>query len=494
MLRGRLTAAGAAELEHLHQATLTVLERTGLKLRGRFLLEALADAGCRVDFEQERAWFRPDVVERQIAAQRGRYRLVRSSLWYPFCRELPRDDVAVPNAFTCDFGFATPWLYDLPSGEYRRPTAQDQIDMIRLGNALDCVRAVCAPLICADVDPRLEIIESAGLLLRYTAKPGWVGTSCAAEVPYLAELAQLVTRNDAERLRTQPPLFVHAYCTTSPLKIDARSCAVLQEALKHRFPVNFAPMPILGATTPVTPAGSAVVAAAEILGGITASSLIAPDLFYYATSISGEMDMRTTQVCYASPAAILTDMLLHQLFRERYGLVLNVEPAYVEAKTPGIQAAWMKCFRQMAFGASVSHSLPLGLLDNGAVFSPAQAMLDLDANRALFGFAQGATVNDETLCVDLIDRMGFCESSSYLETDHTAEHFREVLWDPAYFERGYRGDAPRLPHDEDTKLLRQADLAWRDLVAGQRDPQRPETFLSEVGRIVAAARAELLAR
>ena len=47
------------------------------------------------------------------------------------------------------------------------------------------------------------------------------------------------------------------------------------------------------------------------------------------------MDMRTTQVCYSTPAAVLTDVALHELFRVKYGLVHNVEPAYVEAKVPG---------------------------------------------------------------------------------------------------------------------------------------------------------------
>jgi trimethylamine--corrinoid protein Co-methyltransferase len=109
---------------------------------------------------------------------------------------------------------------------------------------------------------------------------------------------------------------------------------VLEEALKYGFPVNFAPMPILGATAPMTPAGAAIVAAAEILGCMTATSLIDPDVYYFFTSITGEMDMKTTQVCYGTPAAILTDVALHQLFRRRYGLVHNVEPGYVEAKSP----------------------------------------------------------------------------------------------------------------------------------------------------------------
>jgi len=492
MLKGLLKALDAQGMERIHQGALTVLEQTGLKIRGRFLLEALADAGCRVDFAQHRAWFKPDLVEKQIAAQRGRYKMVRSSLWYPFCREMPQDDVAVPDEFVCDYGFATPTLYDFPTGQFRRPTAQDQVGMIRLGNGLDCVRAVCAPLICADVDSRIEIIESARLLLRHTTKPGWVGTSCAAEVKYLAELAALVAGGDEERLRTQPPIFVHAYCTTSPLKIEARSCEVLQEALKYKFPVNFAPMPILGGTTPVTPTGSAIIATAEILGGITACSLIAPDVFYFATAISGAMDMRTTQVCYATPAAILTDAMLHQLFRRRYGLVLNVEPAYVEARVPGIQAAWMKCFRQMAFGCTASHSFPLGLLDNGAVFSPTQAMLDLDANRAMHLFARGVEIAEETLGLDLIQAMEFCEGTSYLTTEHTARHFRSVLWDSAYFDRTYRRDGPIHAPEEDGKLLRKADAAWREIVAAQRDPDIAPDFLAELDRIVAAARQELL--
>lgn len=493
MLRCLLKVLDETQMERIHNAALRVLEETGLVIRGDFLLEALADAGCKVDFSGQRVWFKPDLIESQIEGQRDRYKMVRSSLWYPFCREMPRDDVAVPDEFTCDYGFATPTIYDYPSGRFRSPTVQDQIDMIRLGDALDCVGAVCAPFICGDTDPRIEIIESSRLLLLNTKKPGWVGTSCAAEVKYLAELAALATDNDQQLLRTQPPIFVHAYCTTSPLKLEARCCEVLQEALKYKFPVNFAPMPILGGTTPVTPAGSAVIAAAEILGCMTATTLIDPDVFYFSTVISGEMDMKTTQICYATPAAILTDAALHQLFRYKYGIVCNVEPAYIEAKVPGIQAAFMKTFRQMAFGSTVSHSLPIGLLDNGSVFSPTQAMIDLDVNRAIYGFARGIEVNDDTLCVDLINQLQFCEKASYLESDHTLRHFRDVLWGSRFFDRTYRQEETLTTGETDEAILQKADQAWRDIVTKHQPVEVDPRFATELDRIVQAARKELLA-
>ena len=491
MLTGILRVVDDRQMDRMHEAILTVLEKTGLQIRGRFLLEALADAGCKVDFDNHRAWFKPELVERQVGAQRGRYKMVRSSLWYPHCREMPEHDVAWPDEFAVDFGHGTPWILDHRQG-YRQPTRQDQIDAIRLGNALEAVKAINAPFICGEFDPRMETIESSRLLLLNTRKPGWVGTSSSREVKYLADFADLATDHNKELFETQPPIFVHAYCTTSPLKIDERSCSVCEAALPYKFPVNFAPMPILGATTPITAAGSVVVAAAEILGGITAVSLIDPDVYYFSTSISAEMDMRTTQVCYSTPAAILTDAALHQLFRYKYGIVHCVEPAYAEGKTPGLQSTFMKIYRQMALGCTASLSLPIGLLDNASVFSPAQAMIDLDLNRALYGFAEGIEVNDDTLCVDLIDKLEFCQSGTYLEAEHTLRHFRDVLWDSKFLDRTYGGIQPGHVGNGDNKVLDKADEAWRDLVARQEPLEVGPEFAVELDRIVEAAKKELL--
>jgi trimethylamine--corrinoid protein Co-methyltransferase len=479
-------------MEQIHQAVLQVLEKTGLQIRGQFLLEALADAGCRVNFDTHRAWFKPDLVERQIRAQKNRYKKVRSSLWFPFCSQLPDNDVAWPDEFTLDYGFGTPFIYDYPTGTYRKPTAQDQIDMIKLGHALPEVKAVNAPFVCGDFDSHMESLESARLLLLHTDKPGWVATTCGQEVKYLVDIAQLVDNKNSAGFPSEPAIFVNAYCTTSPLKLDTRSCDVLAEALKYKFPVNFATMPILGGTTPVTPAGSVVVAAAELLGCITATSLIDPEIMFYTTSIAAVMDMRTTQICYAVPQAILTDVTLHQLFRTKYGLVLNVEPAYVEAKCPGIQAALLKTYRQMAFAATVSASLPIGLLDSASTFSPTQAMIDRDINLAQYRFGRGIKVNPETLCVDLINEMEFCEKSAYIQTDHTFRHFRDLLWDSQLLDRTTKQERAYLSNREDRALLQKADQAWRRLVETARPVERDKLFLRELNRIVEAARRELL--
>ena len=492
MLKGILKVLDSKDMDMLHEKTMEVLEQTGMKISSPLLLEALAGAGCKVDMKEERVWFRPDIVERQIGGQKNRYRLVRSSLTDPFCRELPQDDVAWPQDFRIDYGFNVVWMYDYPEGRYRLPTKKDQVDMIRLGDALQEVKAVNIPFVCSDFHENTETIESAGLLLLNTRKPGVVEVNDGRQVEYLAELAYIAAQYDDDIIRTDPPVITYVYCTTSPLRIDRRSCSVLEKSIKYKFPVCFAPMPILGGTTPVTPAGSIVIAAAEILGGITATSLIDPDLYYFGCAITGEMDMKTTNIRFSTPAAILTDAALHQLFRYRYGLVFNIDPAYIEAKSPGIQASLLKMYRQMALGSTASLPLPIGVLDNASAFSPTQAMIDLEINRAIYGFARGIEINEETIDIGLIKKIGFGEKDNYLASGQTLKYFKDILWDAELLDTSYRKNECYKAQEMDSQLLDRADKKWRGLLSSRKDIGFEPEYVKKIETVVQRARNDLL--
>ena len=492
MLQGILKVTDDKNLDRLHEGVLKVLQKTGIKLHNDYLLKELADRGCAVDFEEGVVKFSPDTVETQIKAQSGRYKMVRSSLWDPFCGEEPADSVSFPDEFICDFGHAAISIYDYPAGAVRKPGVPDQVEMIKLGNALDAVRGVCAPFTLSEFDGRIETLESARILMNHTPKPGWVGTYSAKQLRYLKQLAEIAVDGNTDILTTVPPIVVTVMCTTSPLRLDNRSCDVLEEALKHEFPINFSTMPIMGATTPVTPAGSAVVGAAEILGGIVAASLINPNVYYYTASITSEMDFRTTQLRFSTPSAVLTDALLNQLFRYKYGIVHNIEPAYVDAKYPGSQAAYLKMFRQMALAACSAMPLPLGLLDNGSTFSPAQAMIDLDMNEALYHFSRGVEIGESEMALDAISEIGFGDSATYLEHEHTFGNFRDCQWDTKVFERNFSliEDAPLRECEE--RILDRAEERWRELLKNAPEFELPEHKKSEIDRIVEAGKKDIL--
>jgi trimethylamine:corrinoid methyltransferase-like protein len=110
----------------------------------------------------------------------------------------------------------------------------------------------------------------------------------------------------------------------------------------------------------------------------------------------------------------------------------------------------------------------------------------------LYKFYAGLEVSDETMCLDLISEMEFCSQRTYLETEHTARHFRQVGWLPKLMDRTYCDhEAPGVVSDE--TLLERADQAWRKLIAQQEPPDVDPRWVRELDRITAAAREELLA-
>jgi trimethylamine:corrinoid methyltransferase-like protein len=85
----------------------------------------------------------------------------------------------------------------------------------------------------------------------------------------------------------------------------------------------------------------------------------------------------------------------------------------------------------------------------------------------------------------------FCERRTYLESEHTLAHFRNVGWHPRLFDRTYC-DHTKPVGDGDQKLLDQADRAWRKLVAEQEPLVVDSALAREIDRIVEAARKDLL--
>jgi trimethylamine:corrinoid methyltransferase-like protein len=110
---------------------------------------------------------------------------------------------------------------------------------------------------------------------------------------------------------------------------------------------------------------------------------------------------------------------------------------------------------------------------------------------ALHRFYSGMEVSDEAMCLDLIAEMEFGTRRTYLDTDHTLRHFRQIGWQPRLMDRRYC-DHTAVAVLGDEKLLLNADQAWRKLVAAQPETEPNRALSAELDRIVAAARNELL--
>jgi hypothetical protein len=127
-----LDILGEGQVEMIHAATLDILETTGLVFEHERALEVLSGAGCRVDRETRRVRFPPHLVEESL-------RKCPSS--FSVCSRERRNDLRFGGRSLHFMPWAAMDAVDLVTGARVVPTTENEIEAVRLMDALDVVHA-----------------------------------------------------------------------------------------------------------------------------------------------------------------------------------------------------------------------------------------------------------------------------------------------------------------------------------------------------------------
>jgi trimethylamine--corrinoid protein Co-methyltransferase len=139
------------------------------------------------------------------------------------------------------------------------------------------------------------------------------------------------------------------------------------------------------------------------------------------------MDMQTSIFSYGAPEMALMVGAMAQM-AQYYKLPFFGTAGSTDAKFCDPQAATeatLQCLSAAAIGSSLVHDCS-SWMDHGSLVSPAFMVLVNEILHNVNQFMNGLPVTDETLAVDLIDRVG--PGGHYLQEDHTMKHFREVRY------------------------------------------------------------------
>lgn len=461
------------KLERIYNAALKVLGRMGMKVESCEVLEAMERFGAVVDYPAERARLSKEVLDRMLEMVRSEH-----TGWE---RGLPRlgPGMGIGGGGTCPLYFDDRWGDGGGDhqGERRRASEADCIEALKIVE-VSPVTACCPPVSNADCPPKLEAIRclQLGIETLNTTMLGGTDLFFAEQVPFVAELGRLY-KND-------PSWFLpHGNCFTSPL-IMARRIAELALA-KAPFKVNFAvpTMPVAGVTAPMTPAGTAVVGVAEILGGWVLAKALNPETPVSASALSAMMDMKSGNMVYVAPEVFAADIAIVEVFELLLGLPCQTFGVYIDARVPGMRAVYEKLMRSTGLGLYGGLSDLEGTLDQGRTFSPTQLMLDCDLNQFLSPYTAEPEVSEDTLGVDAILETDF--DGSYMTHEHTFSHMKEA-WQSAVF-----GRAPWVSMEvelaEERKHLERARSAWTENLSKYEPPDHPDGFLRELRAIYGRA-------
>jgi trimethylamine--corrinoid protein Co-methyltransferase len=408
------------QIEELHQATLEVMRRTGVRVDEPAAIEVFARAGCWVDGQRVR--FPAHLVEWAIEVTPSRVML---------CDRLGRPAVALQGERAYfGTGSDTPNIIDPYTGQRRPVRKEDVARTSLLVDTLPHLSFMMCSGIASDVHEAISDIHHFEAMVSNTLKPIAFTAWSLENLKNIIEMAEIVA-GGAEDLQRKP--FCALYTEPiSPLMLGVEATQKLMYMAEKGLPTIFTPGLITGANGPVTIAGGLVQGNAEMLAGFVLAQLIregAP--LVYGGGIL-PIDMRTTLMSYASPEFMMGVCALKDMARH-YRLPMFHFAGCSDAKTFDQQASLEGALWVMLAalnGGNLVHDV--GYIDNGLTTSYQQLVVMDEVVGMVARFMGGIEVTEEMMAMDVIDEVG--PGGHFLSHDHTYRHFREN-WFPTLLDR-----------------------------------------------------------
>jgi len=460
-----------AQLAEIHDASLEILRRTGVRIRDDEALGLLREAGCEVS-DSDLVKIPAAVVE--DALDRAPSRIVL------YGRDgAPRVFLEGQRSF---FGTGSdlPHTIDLETGERRLSLLSDVEGTARLADSLPNLDFVMSMALPSDIAPETSDRYSFRAMITNTTKPVVFTAWDEVGLADIVAMAEAVA-GDSENLSARP--FLLAYLEpTSPLQ---HSQTVLRKVLlmaDHGLPFVYAPGPVEGASAPVTSAGSLVMANAEVLSGLAIAQLRRPGTPVVFGSGSGPLDMKTTVATYMSPEFMLHCKGMAELGQHLYHLPTWGFAGCSDSKVSDIQAGIDSALWIMwtaLSGANLVHDI--GYVESGMTCSYEMIVICDE----IIGFVRrllgGVEVSPETLALDTIDEVG--PGGDFMMTDHTLRHYKSC-WYPKILDR--RSHESWVAAGRPAVLDRARAVAREAVARPPADPL-PAAVLETLDRIVPAA-------
>lgn len=411
------------QLTRLHNASLEVLERTGVVVKEETALKMYAEAGAFVDFEKQLVRIPAHMVEEAIRTAPSRIVVAKPNKERSIFLE--RNNVY--------FGTGTdlPEHRDPYTGGIRKTVLKDVENIAKVVEKADNFAYVSNQGLARDVHPHLHDIITLKAMRKYCSKPNLMTAenkdSLMAEIDMCAEMA-----GGYEELRRCPSLMLYNE-PISPLLNPVDSLQKLMLCAEYGIPTTYAAGGVSGGTSPVTLSGSIISSNAECLAGMVLHQMVrkgAPFIYGY---VYGAMDMSTTMNVYGGPELGMIHAVMADLAKY-YNLPVYGTSGCTDALEVDAQAGTEAMYSIMCAilsGENLVH-------DNaytgvGAVGNLSMILLVDEQINFAKRFLQGIDFTDEAFALDVIDKVG--PGGDYLSQKHTARHFREEVYYPQFFNR-----------------------------------------------------------
>ncbi|SDE07401.1 trimethylamine methyltransferase family protein [Ruegeria marina] len=377
-------------------------------------------------------------------------------------------------------GGAAPNVTDIQTGEIRPSTLSDLGDAARLADALPHVRFFSRSLVAGDIpDPLALDLNTAFASLSGTSKHVMVQASDPSHVPLIARMCHLIAGSEAA-FRARPFLSLNINHVVPPLRFHAESAMVLMEAARHGIPAHANVFGQLGASSPVTLAGSVAQTLAEALAGIVLTQLAVPGAPVIAGPRPMITDLRTGGFSGGSGEQALATAMAVQVLRH-WSLPCSVIAGATDSKVPDNQSGYEKALTVLTAMQAGAHLVTqaAGMQAGLMAVDFAAMVADNDMLGTLLRANMPPVVDDTTLAFDAIAEV-VRDEGHYLGRPETYARMRSDFLYPEIADRASIADWQAAGStDMATRARHRAMAILKDHHPGHVSPQLRKTLMRE---------------
>jgi trimethylamine--corrinoid protein Co-methyltransferase len=278
--RPKLDMLSESFVDQIVSEAIDVLANTGVLVENDEALRLIADAGCECKGQTVR--IKEALVEESLKTAPHFIKMYDR-----------RGDLAMNlegDAIHFDPGSGALTILDPVTLKERIPVTRDLIRFAMLTDALPNIAAQSTEMISADVPKAMQDRYRLYIGLQFCSKPIVTGTFALESFEIMKDM--LVAVRGSERALKEKPLAIFDCCPTSPLKWSNLTCQNLIDTSKAGIPAELISMPLTGATSSVTLAGTLVQLTAENLSGVVIHQLAHPGSPIIFGGSSAAFDMR----------------------------------------------------------------------------------------------------------------------------------------------------------------------------------------------------------
>ncbi len=455
----------SVDAERIHEAAIELLQDPGVKIEHEPIYELLLKRGCKAGRDSFVVRFPRKVIEECVSLCPHEIR---------FTDRFGKGKVASPSGES--LFWSVPGLNIYEQNRCRPFTSQDMARWTWLLHQLPTVDGVFGYAL-DDVPPKIRDVVGLRIMAEHTTKHIRVLCFSPEGADALVRMKQIVGNY---------PWFSIGFTAHGPLRWTNLALEIFYRTAGHQIPITVNGEPMAGVSGPVTISGSAVVGTAEILAGIVLNQMLEPGRpCVFNLGLAHTFDMKTAIAVTGGPENALFAKLSAQL--GRYYGIPSSSWVSTESMCPDGQAALEKMFGFLThLQERVSLIWGVGQLESELTVSPAQAVIDNEMIQFVQRYLKGVRLDPEATAVELIRKVGI--SGSFLEEDHTLEHFKEELYIPQLLWRKKRADW--IQSGSKTLAERAEDYAYA-LMQQKHGSFLSEEQTQELDRIVSDCKREL---